>query len=154
MIKVKSFLWKHSIWWFPTIMIVALYFLSGWHYLYCIDFSENIIETTVTINSIIAGFTGSILISLSLENTKAKVLVDNDPLRFKDYKNTFLHSLILSLISTIIGLFTMLKLEFFDTEIYDVQIYKELLLLFWLFIFFASIIKFYDGFSFTVNEIS
>jgi FtsH-binding integral membrane protein len=146
-LELKSNIWRFLWVWFPIFGIAILYFLTQ-DFLITLNIKDEIVETATTITSIVAGFSGSILISL-LTNNQSQLLDDlrKNIKQYKEYIHTFWRSIVLALISSFSGILIMLNL----TVLSD-RIIHEVLMFIWIFTFLSSFASFFDGFTYTIDK--
>lgn len=132
----------------PIIAISLAYIFLPEHQLNSLELNKESIENLTTAISIIAGFSGSILISLLVTTTPLLEKLRQRPENFEEFINCFWFSIIFSLISIICGVVLLLL----PANILSGFI-KEVILSIWLGSFLACLIKFCQGFSYALEKL-
>ena len=150
MLKIKSFIIRWLFIIFPCLVLLLLYFLLENHSLQSLTlFSEEVspVENLITATSIIAGFSGSILISILVSNTQALEPLKNRAHHYAEFINCFWFSVGFSLASVISGAVILFSQNYMS------GIYAEVIISLWIFTFLASMVKFYQGFNYAINKL-
>ena len=137
--------WIYSFFIVPIFILLLFYFVWA-DKLSSYDLSDSLVEVIITTSSILVGFAGSLIttIILNRENNILTNSMTND--HFKQYALTFWRSVWTGIVASVLGIVILISDDFH-------VIIKEAIIAFWILSFSASVWSFFDGFSFTINNI-
>ncbi|MFM7458545.1 MAG: hypothetical protein ACKO3R_07810, partial [bacterium] len=151
MLQLKSFIMRWLFLIIPSAILLLLYFLVEDHSLLSSItlFTDEVspVENLTTATSIIAGFSGSILISILVSNAPALESLKSRVENYKEFINCFWFSVILSISSVLLGIVILFSKDFLC------GIYAEIIISLWLWTFLGAIVRFCQGFNYAIDKL-